>query len=613
MRIFRNLFLPSIIITLLISFWYSPDFKTIAAGISIFLFGMYFLERGFNAFTGGLLEKLLARTTDKLWKSIGFGVVSTTIMQSSSLVSVISISFISAGLIGLSAGIGIIFGANLGTTTGAWLVAAFGLKVKISAYAMPMLVIGLILTFQKSKQMRGLGYILTGLGFLFLGIHFMKEGFEAFKDQINLVEYAIPGFKGLLIYTLIGMTATVVMQSSHATMVLIITALSLGHVTYENAIALAIGANVGTTITAIIGSLSSNYQGKKLAGAHLIFNFVTGGIAIIGINVIIPIVDYISVFVGISAEDYTLKLAVFHTVFNLIGVAVMTPFVGTLVSFLDKIIKPKTQEATEPYFLNDAVLDFPDTLLQAVRNEIIHLYNNTSLLFINGLHMETSMLEKGKNLKQEIRQDQKNVEYDFDERYRTKVKPLFAAIIEFIGRGQGDVPAERQSQLFELRLACLKISESIKAVDGLRSNMTKYFKSDNEIIRHEYNQMRIHIATVLKEMSQMESNINNDNEIVSHLDKLRVKIKKYRKKTTTRLDKLIRNGEIDSFTATSILNDRTFTRDAVKSLLDAGKILYSTRDIEFENMDEMISLSSREYDADTITVRGNVQSSGSVF
>ncbi len=156
MRIFQKVFLPSIIIMLLVGFWYSPDFKTIAAGVSIFLFGMYFLERGFNAFTGGMLEKLLAKTTDKLWKSIGFGVVSTTIMQSSSLVSVISISFISAGLIGLSAGIGIIFGANLGTTTGAWMVAAFGLKVKISAYAMPMLVVGLILTFQKSKHVRAL-------------------------------------------------------------------------------------------------------------------------------------------------------------------------------------------------------------------------------------------------------------------------------------------------------------------------------------------------------------------------------------------------------------------------------------------------------------------------
>ena len=596
MRIFRSIFLPSIIIVLIIGFWYSRDFTTISAGVSIFLFGMYFLEQGFNAFTGGLLEKLLAKSTDTLMKSISFGVVSTTIMQSSSLVSVISISFISAGLISLAAGIGIIFGANLGTTTGAWLVAAFGMKVKISAYAMPMLVFGLIFTFQKSKHLRGFGYILTGLGFLFLGIHYMKEGFEAFKDQIHLAEYAVPGFKGLIIYTLIGMAATVIMQSSHATMVLIITALSLGHVTYENAIALAIGANIGTTITAIIGSLSSNYQGKQLAAAHLIFNFVTAAIAIAGINVIISIVDYISAVAGIAAQDYTLKLAVFHTVFNLIGVVVMSPFVPTLVRFLEKVIKPRRREETEPHFLNDAVLDFPDTLLQAVRNEIIHLYNNTALLFINGLHMETSMLEKGKNLKWEIRYDQKIVDYDFEDRYQAKVKPLFASIIEFIGRGQGEVPAERQSQLFELRLACLKLSESIKAVDGLRSNMTKHFKSDNEIIRHEYNQMRIHIASVIKEMNKMAKERDKDIKIISRLDKFRGKIKKYKKKTNTRLDKLIRNGDIDSFTATSILNDSSFTEDAVKGLLDAGKILYSTLDIELEDADEMLSLSDKEED-----------------
>jgi phosphate:Na+ symporter len=430
----------------------------------------------------------------------------------------------------------------------------------------------------------------------------MKEGFEAFKDQIHLAEYAVPGLKGLLIYTLIGMAATVVMQSSHATMVLIITALSLGHVTYENAIALAIGANLGTTITAIIGSLSSNYQGKQLAGAHLVFNFVTAAIAIVGVHVIISIVDYISAIVGIGAEDYTLKLAVFHTVFNLIGVVVMTPFVGVLVRFLEKVIKPRKHEETEPYFLNDAVLDFPDTLLQAVRNEIIHLYNNTALLFINGLHMETSMLAKGKNLKWEIRSDQKIVEYDFDERYRTKVKPLFAAIIEFIGKGQGEIPAELQSQLFDLRLACLKLSESIKAIDGLRSNMTEYFTSDNEIIRQEYNQMRLHIASAIKEMNKMENAISDDSKIISSLDKVRGKIKKYKKKTNDRLDKLIRRGEINPYTATSILNDRAFTIDAVKGLLDVGKILYSTRDTEVENMEEMLSLGDKQLNGEISTV-----------
>ncbi|HIJ44923.1 MAG TPA: Na/Pi symporter, partial [Rhodospirillaceae bacterium] len=190
----KRILLPVIFMILAYSFWFSPDLKEITAGVAIFLFGMLFLEEGFRTFTGGLLERLLKRTTNRLWKAISFGAVATTIMQSSSLVSVITISFLSAGLIWLTAGIGIIFGANIGTTTGAWLVAGFGLKVKISAYAMPMLVFGIILVFQKSKNLKGIGYVLAGLGFLFLGIHYMKEGFEAFKDTLDLAEYAMPGF-----------------------------------------------------------------------------------------------------------------------------------------------------------------------------------------------------------------------------------------------------------------------------------------------------------------------------------------------------------------------------------------------------------------------------------
>ncbi|MBF0251594.1 MAG: Na/Pi cotransporter family protein, partial [Alphaproteobacteria bacterium] len=255
----KRIVLPAIFVILAYGFWISPNFKEIAAGVAIFLFGMLFLEEGFKAFTGGLLEKLLKRTTSGLGKSIGFGIVTTTVMQSSSLVSVITISFLSAGLIGLAEGIGIIFGANIGTTTGAWLVAGLGLKVNIAAYAMPMLVFGVILVLQSSRTLKGVGYVLAGLGFLFLGIHHMKEGFEAFRETVDLAAFAMTGYAGLFVYTGIGLFATVVMQSSHATLVLIITALASGQITYENGLALAIGANIGTTITAIIGAISANH------------------------------------------------------------------------------------------------------------------------------------------------------------------------------------------------------------------------------------------------------------------------------------------------------------------------------------------------------------------
>jgi len=204
----KKILIPTIFMILGYGFWVSPNFKEIAAGVAIFLFGMLALEEGFKAFTGGTLEKILRKTTDKLWKSLSFGIATTTVMQSSSLVSVITISFLSAGLITLTQGIGIIFGANLGTTTGAWIIAGFGIKVDIAAYAMPMLVFGVILVFQKNKTLNGIGYVLAGLGFLFLGIAYMKTGFETIGQSVNLAEFSMPGFNGLLVYTTIGILAT---------------------------------------------------------------------------------------------------------------------------------------------------------------------------------------------------------------------------------------------------------------------------------------------------------------------------------------------------------------------------------------------------------------------
>ena len=295
----RRIFLPVIVVILTYGLWVSGDFSEIAAGVALFLFGMLGMEQGFRLFSGGSLQHLLNHTTDRLWKSLGFGLVSTTLMQSSSLVSVITISFLSAEMISLAQGIGIIFGANLGTTTGAWIVAGFGLKVKISAYAMPMLVFGVLLLMQSSNRIKGAGWILVGIGFLFLGISYMKEGFSAFTATIDLAQYAMTGVMGLLLFTGIGVLATVVMQSSHATLALTITALAAGQVTYENALALAIGANIGTTITALLGSIGATVGGKRLAVAHLLFNGVTGLVALLLIRPLATAVDWISAGIGI--------------------------------------------------------------------------------------------------------------------------------------------------------------------------------------------------------------------------------------------------------------------------------------------------------------------------
>ncbi len=586
---FRRILLPVIFGFLIYGFWISSDFKQISAGVAIFLFGMLFLEEGFRSFTGGLLETVLSKTTDRLWKSLSFGIVTTTVMQSSSLVSVIAISFLSAGMISLASGIGIIFGANIGTTTGAWLIAGLGLKVKISAYAMPMLVFGIVLVFQNNRSMKGVGYILAGLGFLFLGIHHMKEGFEAFRDTIDLTQFAMPGYRGLFAFAAVGIFATVVMQSSHATLVLIITALAAQQVTYENALALAIGANVGTTITAILGSLSSNHQGKRLAGGHLIFNVITGVIAIVFIYQIMWAVESVAETFGIRSDDYTLKLAVFHTIFNVIGVVVLVPFVKQLVTFLERAIPEPKVDIVEPKFLMDAVIEFPETLQEAVRNEAVHLYDNAFEIIAHGINLHQSQILQSDDLDDVINRDREILDFNLDSTYERKVKALYASILEFVARAQGDVPPEFTQQLYDLRQACRQTVMTVKDIKHLRKNITRYMVHDNEHIRNEYNTLRIQLANLLRDINELRMQDPEDRNVVE-LDVFRIEIDEESNVVSGGVDKLIREGKITPQMGTSLMNDYGYARDAIWQLTDVAKALFGSRDASEIEAEELIGL-----------------------
>lgn len=589
----RKILLPTIFLMLAYGFWISPDFKEIAAGVAIFLFGMLALEEGFRAFTGGLLERLLRRTTDRLWKSLSFGIVSTSLMQSSSLVSIITISFLSAGLITLTAGVGIIFGANLGTTTGAWLVAGFGLKVKISAYAMPMIVFGVILIFQKAKTLKGIGYVLTGLGFLFLGIHHMKEGFDAYKDSIDLTQYAVAGYPGVFLFALLGLAATVIMQSSHATLVLIITALAAQQITYENALALAIGANIGTTITAIIGSLGANVAGRRLAGAHLIFNLVTALVAIIFIFQLTEAVEYLSRWLGIGEENYALKLAVFHTLFNGLGILLMLPMINPMVKFLTETLKPKERAAGKPIYLNDAVTELADTTIDAVRKETLHLYDNAFSIISGGLSLKAEDILSTKPIDEVIRGSRHAVPIDIDLLYGDTVKGLYSAIVEFISRTQSGMTPEQADELFTLRAAGRDIVEAIKDTKHLQKNLAQSVSSDNQYIRSEYDNIRKQLASVLRELAEVRLH-GNDSAVVLSIDALKLKMKSDDQVLHETLDNLIRKSLVTAPMATSLMNDSNYAYHIAKNLVKMGEILMSTGDFNIREAERSIALGEEE-------------------
>ncbi|MBF0470929.1 MAG: Na/Pi cotransporter family protein [Gammaproteobacteria bacterium] len=573
----RKVILPTVLTLLAYGFWISEDFKEISAGVAIFLFGMLALEQGFSTFTGGVLERVLRKSTDKMWKSLSFGFTAATVMQSSSLVSVITISFLSAGLIGLIEGMGIIFGANVGTTTGAWLIAGFGLKVKISAYAMPMLVFGVVMVFQRSKTLKGIGYILAGLGFLFLGIHHMKEGFETFQNQINLTDFAMEGFAGVLVFTLVGIAATIIMQSSHATLVLVITALSVQQVTYENALALTIGANVGTTITAVLGSLTSNFNGKRLALADVLFKVAAGVVFMVTLQPMITVIESIALTIGLSHDDYTLKLAIFHTIFNITGVIIMVPLIQQLVKLVSAIIPEKRREQAEPIYLLESALELPDTALEAVRKESLHLFDNAFEIIAHGISLHRHDILSDVDLEEVSNQQSKKIEIDIDAEYEKNIKTLYNEIITFISQAQTVMTPEQNEELFILRAACRDIVEAIKGTKHLHKNMVRYISADNESIRAEYNKIRLFIGEVLREINAMKL-VRDDPTSILSLDAIRLEMEENDVTANGMLEELIRKERITADMATSLMNDSAYLYDVTKNLVQMGEALFASGD-----------------------------------
>jgi phosphate:Na+ symporter len=560
----------------------NPTMKEIAAGVAILLFGMIMLEEGFNSFVAGPLQNLLEKATNKLYKSLGLGFIVTALLQSSSLISVITISFISAGLIGLNAGIGIIFGANIGTTATAWLVSIFGLKIKVSSLAMPMLAFGIILVMQKSKMIKGVGNVLAGLGFFFLGIYFMKNGFDVYKENIDLAAYAMPGFAGLMVYTLIGIAITLVLQSSSAAMALILTALAVNQITYTNSLALAIGANIGTTITAIIGSLSANIAGKRLAGAHLLFNLVTGLIALVFVGYLGQFVDFVSENTGIADDNYTIKLSIFHTVFNLIGVIVMVPLINPMVKLLHKVFKEKPEEdlIDYPKYLDESSMAYPQSAIRALLNETKRLFEKATFKIVShGMNIRRTDLKSEEKIKKVVKKSREEIDVDIEEMYLQKVKTIYSKIIKYatLSQSQFSLSPEATRAFAQIKLANRNIVEAIKALHAIRDNVNDYLVSDNEYIQKEYDKLRQKVSKILRELYLLK-HAKNPKKHKSTLAKLKAKAEKSDILLDGSFDKLIRENKITSEMAASLANDSHDVALLSKKLITAAELIYIQSD-----------------------------------
>ena len=571
---YKHYILIGVTVVLGWGFLQSEDFMQLAAGVALFMFGMLALEQGFQAFTGGVLESVLGVATRTRLRSLSFGLVTTALMQSSSLVSLITISFLSAGLIGLASGIGIIFGSNIGTTTGAWLMASYGVKIDLASYAMPMAVFGILFIYQKDKGWKGAGHVLLGIAFLFIGIQFIKEGFEALSENMDLTQFSMDGLLGVLAFTGIGIAMTVVMQSSHAVLMLTIAALASGQVSYYNALALAIGTNVGTTITAVLGALGSNVAGKRLAGAHMVFNLSVGTVAILLIAQIADLVDVSAEWLGIADDNYTLKLALFHTIFNVLGVLLMLPLIDRLVVFLERKLpeKRRVDGVEQPLFLTDAVADYPDAAIVALTSETRHLGVNAMEILAETLGFRGGDLASDEPMKDLVNRSRSIPEGRIKELYRTRIKTIYSAILEFASLARPRMNPDQATKLDELKQANVSLVEAIKELRLIRRNLARYAQSDNAHIRAGYDLIRVHLGEFLRAIMRLRT--EPDPEVVrAELKRLRHDAKKDEALASGYVENAIRDGLITADMASSFINDSALAMSIHKKLIKAGRIV----------------------------------------
>jgi len=571
-----------------------PDISTILGGIALFLIGMEYMENGFKAFSGGILEKVLEKFTNNTPKAISTGFFATAIVQSSSLISIIVISFLSAKLITLTSAVGVVFGSNLGTTATAWLVSVFGLKIKISVYAMPMIVLGILIPlFFKSNSWKGIASIFIGLGIIFLGIGYMKEGFETLKEGIDLAQYAMAGYTGIFVYVLVGSVATVVIQSSSAAMAIIITALATGQIEYTNALALAIGANVGTTVTAILGSLKSNGNSKRLAVAHFIFNIITGIIAIVFIYQLADLVDYLAVYIGIGTENYAMKLALFHTVFNVIGVLAVSPFISMLVKYLKTLFIPKGINRGKPKYLDETVLTLPSTTLSAIIMETKHLYENAFEIISHGLNLKQSNITSSLPLEDVIKDSYSKNTVNIDAFYHQRIKGIYGEIIDFSTKAQSNMSPEDTKILYSLKLANRDLVEAVKDTKHLQKNLIVYSQSTNTYIKKQYNLIRKELAEILRTIHTVSITEEEDTLLIL-LSKAKVRTEKYDILSNGTLDGLIRESLITNEMATSLMNDSYYAYNISKNLIAMAEIIFTERSTNATSIHEEMAMDDED-------------------
>ncbi len=333
-------------------------------GVGLFLLGMILLTEGLRAAAGDALRGILSRFTGTPLASVASGAGVSAVVQSSSATTLTTIGFVSAGLLTFPQAVGVIFGSNLGTTSTGWIVSLLGLKLQVGQIAFPLIGVGAFLRLLSHGRRAQLGLALAGFGLIFVGIDALQVGMTSLAERVDPSSFPDPTFLGAAGLVAVGAVMTVLMQSSSAAVATTLTALHAGTVGMEQAAFLVIGQNMGTTVKAGLAALGASVPARRTALAHILFNVVTGGIALLLLPVLLPLLGRL-----LGAGDPAVIVAAFHSTFNLLGVLVLFPFLTPFCRIVERAVPERGPVLTR--HLDRSVAEIPAVAVEAARRSVM--------------------------------------------------------------------------------------------------------------------------------------------------------------------------------------------------------------------------------------------------
>lgn len=516
---------------------------SLLGSLALFLYGMKIMSEGLEKFAGNKLRTILAAMTRNRIMGVLTGILVTALIQSSSATTVMVVSFVNAGLMNLAQAIGVIMGANIGTTVTAWIISAVGFKVNIAAFAIPLLAVGMPLIFSGQSTRKSVGEFVFGFSFLFMGLSFLQTA----ANDLNigsmvanmLAAVSSDSFWVIMLFVLVGAVVTMVVQASAATMAitLMLFDMQIPGFGFEQAAALAMGQNIGTTITAFMASLTANTQAKRAALAHMFFNVF--GVVVV-LLMFYPACDAVSWFVtdvlGSTGNDL-FKLSAFHTAFNIINTLLLIGFVHQIERLVCFVLPLNEDQAEEHrlQFISAGLLSTAELSILEAQKEVRHMAEvcQRMLGMVREL-LEIHALEGTDRSDTSARESEFVKVFSRIERYESITDRMEVEIADYLHKvSEGRLSAASKAQIQKMLTQISELESVGDSCYNLGRTLNRKLKHQAQPYTQEQHQ---HLLTMLslndQAMAEMINIVSQDEETSINLSKARLlenEINTYRK------------------------------------------------------------------------------------